>query len=95
MTEEEMADKYVIDTGNNDCTIEAFLAGLKAGKDMNVPPQWHDLRENPDDLPKKDCEVIVLHENGRKHIQKWADGNWTNAIVVPVIEWCEMPTFKE
>lgn len=34
MTDYEMADKYVTDTGNNDCTIEAYLAGLKAGKDM-------------------------------------------------------------
>lgn len=33
MTDEEMADKYVKDTGNNDCTIEAYLAGLKAGEE--------------------------------------------------------------
>ena len=69
---------------------EAYLAGLKAGR-----TQWNDLRKYPNDLPKEDCEIITLHENGNKNIQKWKNGNWTNAIVIPVIAWCEIPTFTD
>ena len=69
---------------------QAYLAGVKAGR-----PQWHDLRKDPNDLPKEDCEIITLHENGNKNIQKWKNGNWTNAIVIPVIAWCEIPTFTD
>ena len=57
--------------------------------------KWHDLRKDPNDLPKEDCEIITLHENGNKNIQKWKNGNWTNAIVIPVIAWCEIPTFTD
>ena len=57
--------------------------------------KWHDLRKDPNDLPKEDCEIITLHENGNKNIQKWKNGNWTNAIVIPVIAWCEIPNFTD
>lgn len=69
---------------------EKCIAELKA-----VRPQWHDLRKDPNDLPKEDCEIITLHENGNKNIQKWKNGNWTNAIVIPVIAWCEIPKYEE
>ena len=104
MTDEEMAEKYrkslkqkLIDEDEfellemfDENVEEAYLAGLKAGR-----PQWHDLRKDPNDLPKEDCEIITLHENGNKNIQKWKNGNWTNAIVIPVIAWCEIPTFTD
>ena len=71
MTEEEMAEEWVekeisLGTSMYNPQIEhyckqAFLAGLKAGK-----PQWHDLLKDPNDLPKKDCEVVNLHKNGNK-----------------------------
>lgn len=104
MTDEEMVEKYtevsvneykdsLVDIDDIDilreAIAEAYLAGLKAGR-----PQWHDLRKDPNDLPKEDCEIITLHENGNKNIQKWKNGNWTNAIVIPVIAWCEIPTFR-
>ena len=57
--------------------------------------EWHDLRKAPNDLPKKDCEIITLHKDGNKNIQKWKNGNWTNSIVIPVIAWCEIPTFTD
>ena len=58
-------------------------------------PKWHDLRKDPNDLPKEDCETVTLHENGNKNIIKWKHGEWINAIVVPVIAWCELPKFEE
>ncbi|MCQ2086631.1 MAG: hypothetical protein MJZ37_00945 [Bacilli bacterium] len=35
-----------------------FLAGIEAGK-----PKWHDLRKDPNDLPKEGIEVLVLYSN--------------------------------
>ena len=104
VTDEEMAEKYrkslkqkLIDEDEferlemfDENVEEAYLAGLKAGR-----PQWHDLRKDPNDLPKEDYEIITLHENGNKNIQNWKNGNWTNAIVIPVIAWCEIPTFTD
>ena len=71
---------------------QAYLAGLHEGQ-----PKWHDLRKDPNDLPKEDCEVIAVHQNGNKHFQHWKNGNWRNAIVIPIILWQEinLPQFKE
>lgn len=74
-------------------SIEAFKAGAKWGVANAI--KWHDLRKDPKDLPKEDCETVTLHENGNKNIIKWKHGEWTNAIVIPVITWCELPTYKE
>lgn len=56
---------------------------------------WHDLRKDPNDLPKKDCEVVSIHENGNKAILKWKNGGWTCAIMIPIVAWCEIPKFEE
>lgn len=42
--------------------ISSFLAGLKAGKDMNVATKWHDLLKNPTDVPKENVTVLLLTE---------------------------------
>lgn len=77
-----------------DLVQKAYVKGLELGLKANLL-QWHDLRKDPTNLPKKDCEVITLHENGNKNIQKWENGNWTNAIVIPVIKWYEIPKYEE
>lgn len=91
MTDEEMAEEYVTDTGNNDCTIEAFLAGLKAGR-----PKWHDLRKDPNDLPNDDRVVseqkgenvrYVKFRNKWFYLDRTAEAN--------VIAWCETPKYTE
>ena len=87
MKDEEMAEEYICirkcqDDGKKSfvycrtCTrLEDFLAGLKAGR-----PQWHDLRKDPNDLPKeydiiqkafgiyeeKKAPHIVLDQKGSK-----------------------------
>ena len=35
-----------------------FLAGLKAGKDMNVSTKWHDLRKDPKEEIEKLKELV-------------------------------------
>ena len=43
---------------------ESFLAGLKAGR-----PQWHDLRKDPNDLPKEDMyKAIIITLSGEPDI---------------------------
>ena len=75
---------------------EAFLAGLKVGR-----PQWHDLRKNPNDLPKLDKTDLsdyvmtdrgVSYYNGR--LNKWYIQ--TDYVLTDcVIAWCEIPTFDK
>lgn len=61
-------------------------------------PKWHDLRENPDDLPKaKERRMYrVIYSN--PDINEpclWYLPNlksWSHSL--PVIAWCELPQFK-
>ena len=75
---------------------EAFLAGLKAGR-----PQWHDLRKDPNDLPKEGKQYLCL-------IKSWVGGEKVYACLIyntqyhswqesygDVIAWCELPTFDK
>ena len=58
--------------------------------------QWHNLRKDPNDLPK-DC-YDVLDEAGYKVFYHHKEGVWKNASgskIVKVIAWCEIPQFKE
>lgn len=64
MSDEELAEQYAekhkevdwegFNINKNDLK-KGFLAGLKANR-----PKWHDLRENPDDLPKETICVLTL-----------------------------------
>lgn len=69
---------------------EAFLAGLEAGR-----PKWHDLRKDPNDLPKVNDQYWVCYEDsvniGRKGNEMWSfiNGKWEHTA--KVIAWCEMP----
>lgn len=70
---------------------EAFLAGLKAARQK----MWHDLRENPDDLPE-DC---AINQDGKRvlydHINKvWRNDDADEYICDDPILWCEIPTFE-
>ena len=85
MKDEEMAEEYKEtvhrwrdsrgELVQEEDVTDAFLAGLKAGR-----PQWHDLRKDPNDLPKeydiiqkafgiyeeKKAPHIVLDQKGSK-----------------------------
>ena len=81
----ELLDKF-------DVNVEA---GYIAGATENGI-QWHDLRKDPNDLPK-DC-YDVLDEAGYKVFYHHKEGVWKNASgskIVKVIAWCEIPQFKE
>ena len=108
MTDEELlAEEHICDGKCQDditknyvhcktCTrIKDFLAGLKAGR-----PQWHDLRKDPNDLPKHSVRVLVLLEDKLYEISSIsADNRWVCTDYYTgedkVIAWCEIPQFKE
>ena len=96
MTDEEKAREWVRTNSGYSTkefhgkkAIEAFLAGLEAGKDMaeadfatiayiqgaeRYKPKWHDLRKNPKDLPEP--HSTVLDECGDKITYRGGD-MWT------------------
>lgn len=116
MKDEEMAEEYALNTyemcSYNDLPYvsdrrarkEAFLAGLKAGR-----PQWHDLRKDPNDLPKE-YDIIrkafgIYEEEKAKHIVQnecgervfCFNGTWYHEKggEAHPIAWCEIPTFDK
>ena len=108
MIDEEMAEKYVkglcktckVDVCRyskiqtcvtKESLKQAYLAGLKAARQT----MWHDLRENPDDLPE-DC---VINQDGKRvlydHINKvWRNDDADEYICDDPIAWCDIPTFE-
>ena len=125
LTGEEMAEgwldeRYLKDMGVRKPCKEAFLAGLKAGKDMTetdlatiaymqgaerYKTKWHDLRKNPDDLPKESGYYIVSRYSNYLRIKKYSQtlyfikgkrNGWnTKMDKTQIIAWCEIPKFKE
>ena len=81
---------------------EAFLAGLEIGKDINVPIKWHDLKKNPNDLPKKDkrfslnVSITVMTQKNKFAWYSFIDRQWySNGLIInPPIAWCEIPRFE-
>ena len=75
---------------------DGFLAGLKVGM-----PLWHDLRKDPNDLPKENkrylCRIKGFVGGGISYEcfdydTKYNIWNYANG---DVIAWCEIPKFKE
>ena len=115
MKDEEMADKHAEEYRKNfryyrvwhgqvvdksPSTIveqsfkDGFLAGLKAGR-----PQWHDLRKDPNDLPKDKEHVWCDYGDGYgKGFYDKDDGGWwiEGHMYCSIIDaWCEIPTFDK
>ena len=98
MKDEEMAEEYAnfqVGCGDGyyewDDVKDGFLAGLKAGR-----PQWHDLRKDPNDLPKDDRYVLIATQ--KRVYLGFYDCCWfsheTDGIG-EVYAWCEIPTFDK
>lgn len=117
MKDEELAEQYVKENGkvyyhsNGEPMFTreedlkfAFLAGLKA------KTQWHDLRKDPNDLPKESIiEGLSERVIGTVEIAKnqymsqecrydFVEKIWKthkDPYVTDVIAWCEEPTFDK
>lgn len=80
-----------------------FLAGLKAGKDTNVPTKWHDLRKDPTDLPERVSSTspiskTVVNQIGTPCYYHYGLKCWHNLSFIKIatpIAWCEVPTFTD
>lgn len=78
--------------------MDIFLAGLKANW-----PKWHDLREDPNDLPKDDmyeANIITPSGDWEKGIFRRIDGECYWRIIgfnenIKAIAWCEAPVFDK
>lgn len=109
MNDKEMAEEYTVQFGfGSDCNnitshdaneaiVQAFFVGLREGR----REKWHDLRKDPNDLPKPTTTVLVILESGVPYVS-WisSDKGWwfcTNYYIGEdkVIAWCEIPTFDK
>ena len=105
MTEEEKAEEYARedlpdgDTKMNYEKKQAYLDGLHEGQ-----PKWHDLRKDPNDLPKDDKQYLVLYYynyRGKKEMSYGVRDNLHSDFEIcrcyteQIIAWCEIPQFKE
>lgn len=98
--DEEMAEEYVKNNFErwecdclpvDDIVKQAFLAGLKAGR-----PQWHDLRKNKNLVPDSPRLVLVqCIDSTYCEFSYYIDNSWILNRNVPVIAWCEIPTFDK
>ena len=111
MKDEEMAEEYAITRTYPKFETNyianfvlrevegAFLAGLKAGR-----PQWH---TDPNDLPKMIEDERKISQDVWLHIKDWGrevgyydyrKNYWVvrcRQVNLPVIAWCEIPTFDK
>lgn len=113
MTDEEKAEKYVkeqILKHNRDVVLrpknavtyidelkQAHLDGLAEGR----KEKWHDLRKDPNDLPKESGDYwCKLKEQRRYAFEVYykdslfykSKSRWEE---LGIIAWCELPEFEE
>lgn len=79
---------------------------FKAGKNMNVPTKWHDLRKDPTDVPNENVTVLLLtevepvtarYDNEYEAFFRLSDKLNYCVFIAPMsyIAWCEIPKFEE
>ena len=75
---------------------QAYLDGLAEGR----KEKWHDLRKNPDDLPKHSGLYCVQCGEVREYVKE--EKSWFTVDFDPCMNrteetylWCEIPKFEE
>ena len=104
MTDEEMAEAYAnenwehYEEGQNDSKAlkQAYLAGLIEGS----KEKWHDLRKDPNDLPKHSGLYCVQSGEVREYVKE--EKSWFTVHFDPCMNrteetylWCELTKFEE
>lgn len=102
MTDEEKAEEYInknpsakilcpFEEGRIRRVKDAILYGLAEGR----KEKWHDLRKNPDDLPKESGDYWVKCSNGSYCISTYIVGSKHRMTVWRCLTaWCELPKFE-
>lgn len=85
---------------------DGFTDGYKAKERELDKYRWHDLRKDPNDLPKESKQVLVIFDNGdvsaafmtlHGRIGNRVIKSWTGYKNVPLeypIAWCEINPFE-
>ena len=105
MTLEEKAEQYVIKNvceNCNHCQSKGYIGcdTYRFAKKTYIDSAeengmvCHDLRKNPNDLPKDSKEVLIITSDNRKHIGFYDNGWYCSECSGIVIAWYE-PQFKE
>lgn len=66
-------------------------------------PKWHDLRKDPNDLPKLEYRdnswsITVANQLGEACHYNYKQSRWENPLfteIEGVIAWCELPQYKD
>ena len=96
---EKEAEEYVVTTGNNDCTIDAYKDGAEFG--YNKANEWHYVKDG--DLPKenklyfvviKDNGLAIAYFNGLYWETRYNLGDFGHCVET-VIAWKEIVLPKE
>ena len=89
------------------CNSELNLASVTEQlEELEKANEWHDLRKNPNDLPKRNNELtdrsdVIITDKGIAHYnfrkQKWYVHNFEcdMSFSEGVIAWCEIPKYTE
>ena len=78
-----------------------FKKGAEFG--YNKANEWHDLRKDPNDLPKNNAMVLTRLKNKRLKISTFMENKFTiwnkdydtYTKLYDVIAWCKVPKFEE
>lgn len=65
---EKEAEEYVVTTGNNDCTIDAYIAGAEFG--YNKANEWHYVK---DDLPNTETKNYTYIRRRKRYERQFTD----------------------
>ena len=99
---EEKAEKYSEAFIEKGVAKASYAKGYIAGATENGI-QWHDLRKDPNDLPKYETEVIAITESDGSLYRsfeyyeiEYSEDNFDGwSTCQKVIAWYEIPQFKE
>lgn len=97
---ENYSNRFYIEPITRHDIRQAYIAGATENG-----IQWHDLRKDPNDLPKDNCMVLVRFEkpimkfsyfcHSEKKFSGWNKEYGCNVQLHNVIAWCEIPQFEE
>lgn len=104
---ERQAEKLLInfdDCRTKELMKDCFIDGAKMGMEHAI--EWHDLRVNPNDLPKEieicSAPVYIASKYGSTDLAQydyrqklWCYKYSNEHILYDVIAWCELPQFKD
>ena len=107
MTDEEKAEKYLIRFWQKNNIVD--ILPIKTAWDLRClfidvikyvltegKPKWHDLRKDPNDLPKENGEYYgKVNYFGEQYRNIFFVVDRKSFDVDCVLAWCELPKFEE